>query len=455
MSHQLDFKRIPKVPELRNRLLFTLAMLAVYRIGVYISIPGMDRAAMAEYLGQNTQGAGGFLNMFNFLAGGALEQLSIFALGIMPYITASIILQIAGVLYPPLERIKKEGEAGRKKINQLTRYFTLVLALVQGTALARGLNALTNQEVVRDTGMSSVFLIVLTLTAGTAFLMWLGEEITAKGVGNGISLLIMAGIVAGLPSATYTTIEAAFMTQNNAFGPVNLLVLLLIMLAIVAAIVYVERGQRRLPVQYARRAVGGGMVSSQSSHLPLKVNTSGVIPPIFASSLLMFPGMFASYLGPEMQSAVQAATAPGTWVYNLIYTLMVIFFAFFYTDIMFNPVDMSDNLKKQGGFVPGVRPGAPTAIHINWVLKRVTTGGALYLAIVCLVPFAVTEWFPGVNFYFGGTGLLIVVGVALDTVTKIQAYLISAHYDDFSVDSPDRPRLSARTDELEGANSPS
>jgi preprotein translocase subunit SecY len=455
MSHQLDFKRIPKVPELRNRLLFTLAMLAVYRIGVYISIPGMDRAAMAEYLGQNTQGAGGFLNMFNFLAGGALEQLSIFALGIMPYITASIILQIAGVLYPPLERIKKEGEAGRKKINQLTRYFTLVLALVQGTALARGLNALTNQEVVRDTGMSSVFLIVLTLTAGTAFLMWLGEEITAKGVGNGISLLIMAGIVAGLPSATYTTVEAAFMTQNNAFGPVNLLVLLLIMLAIVAAIVYVERGQRRLPVQYARRAVGGGMVSSQSSHLPLKVNTSGVIPPIFASSLLMFPGMFPSYLGPEMQSAVQAATAPGTWIYNLIYTLMVIFFAFFYTDIMFNPVDMSDNLKKQGGFVPGVRPGAPTAIHINWVLKRVTTGGALYLAVVCLVPFAVTEWFPGVNFYFGGTGLLIVVGVALDTVTKIQAYLISAHYDDFSVDSPDRPRLSARTDEFDGANSPS
>ena len=455
MAHQLDFKRIPKVPELRNRLLFTLALLAVYRIGVYISIPGMDRAAMADYLGQNTQGAGGFLNMFNFLAGGALEQLSIFALGIMPYITASIILQIAGVLYPPLERIKKEGEAGRKKINQLTRYFTLVLALVQGTALARGLNALTNQEVVRDTGMSSVFLIVLTLTAGTAFLMWLGEEITAKGVGNGISLLIMAGIVAGLPSATYTTVEAAFVTQNNSFGPVNLLVLLGIMLAIVAAIVYVERGQRRLPVQYARRAVGGGMVSSQSSHLPLKVNTSGVIPPIFASSLLMFPGMFASYLGPEMQSVVQSATAPGTWIYNVVYTLMVIFFAFFYTDIMFNPVDMSDNLKKQGGFVPGVRPGAPTAIHINWVLKRVTTGGALYLALVCLVPFAVTEWFPGVNFYFGGTGLLIVVGVALDTVMKIQSYLISAQYDEFSVDSTDRPRLSARMDELEGANSPS
>ena len=329
------------------------------------------------------------------------------------------------------------------------------MALVQGTALARGLNALTNQEVVRDTGMSSVFLIVLTLTAGTAFLMWLGEEITAKGVGNGISLLIMAGIVAGLPSATYTTVEAAFVTQNNSFGPVNLLVLLGIMLAIVAAIVYVERGQRRLPVQYARRAVGGGMVSSQSSHLPLKVNTSGVIPPIFASSLLMFPGMFASYLGPEMQSAVQAATAPGTWIYNVIYTVMVIFFAFFYTDIMFNPVDMSDNLKKQGGFVPGVRPGAPTAIHINWVLKRVTTGGALYLAVVCLVPFAVTEWFPGVNFYFGGTGLLIVVGVALDTVMKIQSYLISAQYDEFSVDSSDRPRLSARIDELEGANSPS
>ena len=285
MAH-IDYKRIPKVPELRKRLIFTVAMLAVYRVGVYISIPGMNRDAMKAYLGSQDTGVGGFLNMFNFLAGGALEQLSIFALGIMPYITASIILQVAGVLVPSLERLKKEGDAGRKRINQLTRYGTLLLAVVQGTALARGLNALTGQQnVVTSTSAGSIALIVLTLTAGTAFLMWLGEEITAKGVGNGISLLIMAGIVAGLPSAIHDTLRNTF-SDATAFGPVDLLILIVVMAGIVAAIVYVERAQRRLPVQYARRAVGGGMVTSQNSHLPLKVNTSGVIPPIFHH----FPG---------------------------------------------------------------------------------------------------------------------------------------------------------------------
>jgi preprotein translocase subunit SecY len=446
---KIDFKRIPKIPELRNRLLFTVAMLAVYRIGVYISIPGVDRRVMSDYLNTNDQGAGGFLNMFNFLAGGALEQLSIFALGIMPYITASIILQIGGVLVPAIERVKKEGEAGRKKINQWTRYGTLMLALVQGFALARGLNALTGSEVVTDQSTGGLLMVVLTLTAGTAFLMWLGEEITAKGVGNGISLLIMAGIVAGLPSATVTTLEAAFSSTGGGFGPFDLILLIGAMLAITYGIVYVERGQRRLPVQYARRAVGGGMVTSQSSHLPLKVNTSGVIPPIFASSLMMFPGMAAGAFGTDAQQFIQAALAPGSWGYNVLYAVMIIFFAFFYTDIMFNPVEMGDNLKKWGGFIPGIRPGEPTAKHINWVLKRVTTGGAIYLAVVCMVPFMVTAAYPSINFYFGGTGLLIIVGVALDTVTQIQSHLISANYDQFSVGDNERPRLQARLQEQE------
>ncbi|MEC7751335.1 MAG: preprotein translocase subunit SecY [Myxococcota bacterium] len=447
MAH-IDYKRIPKVPELRKRLIFTVAMLAVYRVGVYISIPGMNRDAMKAYLGSQDTGVGGFLNMFNFLAGGALEQLSIFALGIMPYITASIILQVAGVLVPSLERLKKEGDAGRKRINQLTRYGTLLLAVVQGTALARGLNALTGQQnVVTSTSAGSIALIVLTLTAGTAFLMWLGEEITAKGVGNGISLLIMAGIVAGLPSAIHDTLRNAF-SDATAFGPVDLLILIVVMAGIVAAIVYVERAQRRLPVQYARRAVGGGMVTSQNSHLPLKVNTSGVIPPIFASSLMMFPGMVSGYFGPEFQASVQGYLAPGQWMYLVIYSGLIIFFAFFYTDIMFNPVDMSDNLKKWGGFIPGVRPGEPTAKYIGWVLKRITTGGSLYLTVVCLVPYWVTDAFQGVNFYFGGTGLLIIVGVSLDLVTQIQSHLISANYDQFSLDN-ERPRLQARLDEAE------
>jgi preprotein translocase subunit SecY len=422
-----------KIPELRKRIFFTLALLAVYRIGIFVSAPGVDR----EALKQNMQaGQGGLLNLLNFFTGGAMEQASVFALGIMPYITSSIIMQLLVVVIPALERLQKEGDAGRRKVNQYTRYGTMGISAVQAIMLTGWLKSLSNSgdpvvntEWAAAWGGSAIYLLnIVTLTAGTAFIMWLGERITEKGIGNGISLIIFAGIVAGLPSAVYQTFTGL---REGTYQLMELVVLIIIMAATVAAIVFIERGQRRIPVQYAKRIVG----NKQATHLPLKVNTSGVIPPIFASSILMFPATASSLIDAEWMTTVQNALMPGTWLYQVVFIGMIIFFAFFYTAMTFNPVDVADNLKKFGGFVPGIRPGKATAEYIDHVLTRVTAGGAVYLAVVCVLPSLIQQGMSNqVPFYFGGTGLLIVVGVALDTAQQIEGHLIG----------PQGPRIRGR-----------
>ena len=421
-----------KIKALRARVLATMGLLAVYRVGIFIAVPGVDRHVMQEYVGQQ----GGLLGMLSLFSGGALEQLSIFALGIMPYISASIIIQLMTVVVPTLEKLQKEGEAGRKKINQYTRYGTILLSLIQGVAIAFFLESIQSsggQPVVRalaggDAGLFAFRVTtVMTLTAGTAFLMWLGETITERGIGNGISLLIFAGIVAGLPGAAYRTFQVA--TETEDLQPFTLLAVGLFMLGVIGFICFVERGQRRIPVQYAKRQVGNKLFGGQSTHLPLKVNTSGVIPPIFASSLLMFPQTIEGMI-PFMKDIGQFLALDG-WIGNGVYVLLIVFFTFFYTAITFNPADVADNLKQSGGFVPGIRPGKKTAEYIDRVLSRITFGGAVYLAAVCVLPTVLATKL-GVPFYFGGTGLLIVVGVALDTVQQIESYMIQRHYEGFA-----------------------
>jgi preprotein translocase subunit SecY len=434
-----------KIPELRKRIFFTLALLAVYRIGIFVSAPGVDR----EALKQNMQaGQGGLLNLLNFFTGGAMEQASVFALGIMPYITSSIIMQLLVVVIPALERLQKEGDAGRRKVNQYTRYGTMGISAVQAIMLTGWLKSLSNSgdpvfntEWAAAWGGSAIYLLnIVTLTAGTAFIMWLGERITEKGIGNGISLIIFAGIVAGLPSAVYQTFTGL---REGTYQLMELVVLIIIMAATVAAIVFIERGQRRIPVQYAKRIVGNKQYGGQATHLPLKVNTSGVIPPIFASSILMFPATASSLIDAEWMTTVQNALMPGTWLYQVVFIGMIIFFAFFYTAMTFNPVDVADNLKKFGGFVPGIRPGKATAEYIDHVLTRVTAGGAVYLAVVCVLPSLIQQGMSNqVPFYFGGTGLLIVVGVALDTAQQIEGHLITRQYDGFA--GPQGPRIRGR-----------
>jgi preprotein translocase subunit SecY len=436
-----------RIPELRKRIIYTLSLLAVYRIGIFVTTPGVDSNAMQDYL-QSASGGGGLLNMMNFFSGGALEQLSIFALGIMPYITSSIIMQLMTVVIPALERMQKEGDAGRRKINQFTRYGTIVIAVVQGIMLSSWLkgvnhegNSVVNPEwAAAWGGVGFVLMTIVSMTAGTAFIMWLGERITEKGIGNGISLIIFAGIVARLPEAVYATIIGL---KEGTYQPFEITVLVVIMLTVIAAIVFIERGQRRIPVQYAKRVVGNKQYGGQATHLPLKVNTAGVIPPIFASSILMFPATAASFIETDWMQSVQQALMPGTWMYNTVFALLIIFFAFFYTAMVFNPVDVADNLKRFGGFVPGIRPGRSTADYIDRVLTRITFAGAIYLAAVCLMPTvlqaAVSNQVP---FYFGGTGLLIVVGVALDTTQQIEGHLITRHYDGFA--GPKGPRIRGR-----------
>ncbi len=434
-----------KIPELRKRIFFTLALLAVYRIGIFVSAPGVDR----EALKQNMQaGQGGLLNLLNFFTGGAMEQASVFALGIMPYITSSIIMQLLVVVIPALERLQKEGDAGRRKVNQYTRYGTMGISAVQAIMLTGWLKSLSNSgdpvvntEWAAAWGGSAIYLLnIVTLTAGTAFIMWLGERITEKGIGNGISLIIFAGIVAGLQSAVYQTFTGL---REGTYQLMELVVLIIIMAATVAAIVFIERGQRRIPVQYAKRIVGNKQYGGQATHLPLKVNTSGVIPPIFASSILMFPATASSLIDAEWMTTVQNALMPGTWLYQVVFIGMIIFFAFFYTAMTFNPVDVADNLKKFGGFVPGIRPGKATAEYIDHVLTRVTAGGAVYLAVVCVLPSLIQQGMSNqVPFYFGGTGLLIVVGVALDTAQQIEGHLITRQYDGFA--GPQGPRIRGR-----------
>ncbi len=421
------FSNASRIPELRRRLLFTLAMLAVYRIGVAIPTPGIDGKALGEFFESVANTVLGLVNLFS---GGALEQFSIFALGIMPYISASIILQLMTVVIPHLERLSKEGEAGRRKITQYTRYGTVILSVVQGMFISIGLEKLQSPggaPVVFDPGWGFRFMTIVTLTSGTAFLMWLGEQITERGIGNGISLIIFAGIVAALPSALITT--AQFVREGQ-LDILPLLFLLVLMVGVIGAIIFIERGQRRIPVNYAKRQVGRRMYGGQSSHLPLKVNTAGVIPPIFASSLLVFPTTITQFVDHPYARAASDYLAPGTWMYTLLFVGLIVFFCYFYTAVTFNTSDVAENMKKFGGFIPGIRPGQRTADYIDRVLSRITLGGAVYVAGVCVLPTILIGYF-NVPFFFGGTALLIVVGVALDTVAQMETHLLQRSYQGF------------------------
>lgn len=434
------FSKIAKlfqIQELRKRLLYTLALLAVYRIGIFVTSPGIDRGAIRELLDARN-GSGGFLNLFNFFSGGALENASVFALGVMPYITSSIILSVLAVIVPTIQRLQKEGEQGRKKINQYTRYGTILISCIQGVMIANylksqsyeGLSVVNPEWAAAWGGFGFIGITVLTLTAGTAFIMWLGEKITERGIGNGISLIIFAGIVARLPQAIYATVIGI---KNGTYQPLEMLVLMLVMFGVLAGIVFIEKAQRRIPVQYAKRIVGNRQYGGQATHLPLKINVAGVIPPIFASTILLFPATLASIIQADWIQSVQNALMPGNWMYQVLFVLMVLFFAFFYTSVQFNPVDVADNLRKFGGFIPGVRPGKATADYIDYVLNRITFGGALYLSGVCVLPVAIQGLVSNqVPFYFGGTGILIVVSVALDTVQQIEGHFIAKEYEGFS-----------------------
>jgi preprotein translocase subunit SecY len=420
------FANAGRIPELRRRLLFTFAMLAVYRAVVVIPTPGIDGVALGEFFAQ-MQDVFGWVNL---LSGGALEQFSIAALGIMPYISASIILQLMTVVIPHLERLSKEGEVGRRKITQYTRYGTVVLAIVQGLFISIGLEKLQapgGAAVVYQPGWSFRVMTVITLAAGTAFLMWLGEQISERGIGNGISMLIFAGIVARLPTAVSTTVQ---FVREGEMSILTLLAITAFMVLIVAVIIFVERGQRRIPVQYAKRVVGRRMYGGQSSHLPLKLNTAGVIPPIFASSLLVFPATIAQFVQHPWAQAAGHWLARGEGLYNLLFVALIIFFSYFYTAVTFNTSDVAENMKKFGGFIPGIRPGQRTAEYIDRVLSRITLAGAIYVAVVCILPTILIQQF-NVPFYFGGTALLIVVGVALDTVAQIETHLLTRSYQGF------------------------
>lgn len=437
-----------RVAELRARLTYTIILLAVYRLGIFINTPGVDRAAMNAFM-ESQRKSGGLLNLFNLFSGGALDQMSIFGLGIMPYVSASIIMQLLAVVVPTFERLQKEGAAGRQKINQYTRYGTILLSIVQGVGIARFIYSLgraqgANQQsgidqVVVPDSVNTVwftFMTVVTLTAGTAFIMWLGERITENGIGNGISLLIFAGIVARIPSAgqqLFVAVKAETLNGGAVLG------LIAFMLLIIAIVVYVERGMRRIPVQYAKRVAGRQMFAGQATYFPLKVNASGVIPPIFAGALLSFPATLSQWV-PGM-SGLQRALQSNVWVYNGLFVALIVFFAFFYTSLTFRADDVADNIKKQGGYIPGIRPGRQTADFIERVLNRLTFGGAIYLAVVCVIP-SVISGVLGVPFYFGGTALLIVVGVALDTVQQIEQHLITRNYEGFA--GPRGPRIRGR-----------
>jgi preprotein translocase subunit SecY len=421
------FQNIFKIPELKKRILCSFGLLMVYRIGCAVPTPGIDADALATFF---ARAKGTLLGMFDMFSGGALKRLSVFALGIMPYISASIILQLLTVVIPHLDRLSKEGESGRKKITQYTRYGTVILSIIQGFGISIGLESMSapgGAMVVAHPGWSFRFMTVLTLTAGTAFIMWLGEQITERGIGNGISLIIFAGIVARMPSAVGNTFR---LMRTGEMGAFLVLILVVLMVLIVGVIIFVERGQRRIPVQYAKRIVGRRMYGGQSTHLPLRINTSGVIPPIFASSIIMFPATVANFIKvPWMQSVAQAMT-PGGIVYNLVYVGFIIFFCYFYTAVTFNPVDVADNMKKYGGYIPGIRPGKRTADYIDRVLTRITFGGAIYVSAVCVLPTILIAKF-NVPFYFGGTALLIVVGVAIDTISQMESHMVARHYEGF------------------------
>jgi preprotein translocase subunit SecY len=439
-----------RIPDLRKRILFTMALLGVYRVGGFIPTPGVNTVELQRMFEQAAGTALGFVNLFS---GGQLERLTIFALGIMPYITASIILQLLTVVIPTLEKLQKEGELGRRKITQWTRYLTIVLSIIQSTTIAFSVE---RSGLAYNPGWGFVLMTIITLTTGTAFIMWLGEQITERGIGNGMSLIIFAGIVTGLPGAIGNLYENVFVTHE--WSVLQLVVILVVMVAVVGFIVLVERGERRIPVQYARRVVGRRMMGGQSTHLPLKVNSGGVIPVIFASSILAFPQTLS--LVPSVKESPYLSNLLGTIsfgepLYELLYVVGIVFFCFFYVSIIFNPNEVADNMRKYGGFIPGIRSGRPTADHINDILTKITLVGGLYLALISVIPdvmisgiklhhlplignwadAALPRWFlDGLNvqFYFGGTSLLIVVGVAMDTVNQIEAQLIMRHYEGFT-----------------------
>ena len=423
LAANLNFSALAKAEELKKRIWFTLGALLVYRFGTYIPLPGIDPSAWDQIF--RTQ-AGGILGMFNMFSGGGIHRMAIFALNIMPYISASIIIQLLTTVSPQLEQLKKEGEQGRKIINQYTRYGTVVLAALQAYGISAGLEGAGS--VVTDPGWFFRVSTVITLTGGTIFLMWLGEQITARGIGNGISLIILAGIVAELPSAIAGTLELG---RQGALSTGVILAVVLMAVVVIGFIVFMERAQRRLLIQYPKRQVGNRMFEGQSSHLPLKLNTSGVIPPIFASSLLLLPTTVANFnagQGPDWLTTITTQLGHGRPLFLVLYIALIVFFAFFYTAIVFNPTETADNLKKHGGFIPGIRPGERTAEYIDYVLSRITVVGAGYLAIVCLIPEILISY-AAVPFYFGGTSLLIVVSVTMDTVAQIQGYLLAHQYE--------------------------
>jgi preprotein translocase subunit SecY len=419
-----SFQNVFKIPELRIRILFTLLMLAVYRVGAHVPTPGINNEELAKFLAKEGGALLGFLDIFS---GGALSRLTIFALGIMPYISASIILQLLTVVIPHLAKLAKEGERGRKKIIQYTRYGTIGISLIQGFGIAVGLEGMSQGAFVLNPGWGFRVMTVITLTAGTAFLMWLGEQITERGVGNGISLIIFAGIVARLPSAVAQTFD---LYQVGQLSIILLATLVVIMLGVVAAIVFLESGRRKVPVQYAKRVIGRRVYGGQSTHIPLKINTAGVIPPIFASSIIAFPATIAGFIQIPWVQSLGTQLAPGSLLYTLMYVGLIVFFCFFYTAVVLNPVDMADNMKKYGGFIPGIRPGQRTSDYIYKVLTRITLVGALYLATVCVIPeFLIYKL--NVPFYFGGTSLLIVIGVGLDTAQQIESHMLMRNYEGF------------------------
>jgi preprotein translocase subunit SecY len=448
------FANLFRIEDLRKRLFFTLALLAVYRLGAHIPTPGINAEELRLLMEKS---AGSVLGIFDLFSGGNFRRVTIFALGIMPYITSSIILQLMTVVFPYLERLQKEGELGRRKITQYTRYLTIALSIIQGTTIASTLQSQAN--LVYHPGLGFVLMTVLTLTTGSAFIMWLGEQISERGIGNGMSLIIFVGIVVGLPRAIFDLWEKAKTQAWGAFTPLVILLLVALMIAVVAFIVFVEGAQRRIPVQYAKRVVGRRMMGGQSTYLPLRVNSGGVIPPIFASSLLAFPATAALMLGARWPflKGIADKLKWGEPLYTLIYVLMIILFAFFYVGIVFNPTELADNMRKNGGFIPGIRPGRSTSEYVSMILKRLTFIGAVYLALVCLLPewmiagihlnhlpvWLGGDWFDrhfpqwilnglGVAFYFGGTSLLIVVGVAMDTVQQLEAQLVMRNYEGFA-----------------------
>jgi len=428
LAASINFSAFAKASELKSRIWFTLGALVIYRLGTYIPIPGIDPAILQDLFSRN---AGGILGMFDMFSGGALGRMTIFALNIMPYISASIIIQLLTAVSPTLEALKKEGESGRKKLNQYTRFGTVVLAAVQSYGIAVGLEGMRadTQSAVIDPGLFFRLVTVVTLTSGTVFLMWLGEQITARGIGNGISLIIMAGIVANLPHALASTLELG---RTGAISTVFIIIFLAMSVGVVGFIVFMERAQRRILVQYPKRQVGNKMFGGEASHLPLKINTSGVIPPIFASSLLLLPATVANFEANGQSygwlGQITAYLAHGTPLYMILYVSLICFFCFFYTAIVFNPTETADNLRKYGGFIPGIRPGKSTADYLDYVLTRLTVVGAAYLSAVCILPeILISEY--SVPFYFGGTSLLIVVSVTMDTVAQIHSHLLAHQYE--------------------------